>query len=155
MGAYLDAPALVPRTNEQGPDEADRTRFTVVATAYPAGGAGQCSECPSDGQINQAVGEVSYVSTLFRGPITEATCLPCLPGLLAILSRLDEGPLTVALYSPCVGVDTPQVRELDDRRAELIGLLVSTSEDCTYVRRVLAQRYTALQAELRRIAGVA
>ena len=170
MSAYPAAATLVlrsaiPRTAELRTPEPRvvepverRTRFTVVTAPYPASshladGAGQCSECPESGPINSAVGEVRYDSKLFRGPITEAVCLPCLPGLIQILDGLDEGPLEVALYSPCAGANTHRISRIDHERAELVGMLVAAKGPLTAV--MLGQLFAAAGAQLRKIAEVA
>ena len=155
MPAYPDAPTVVLRSLERHPDrDAElRLRFAVTAVPAPVGGAGECSECRNDGPINQAVGEVRYVSTVFRGPITEVVCLPCLPGLLQILHGLGETPLEVALYSPCAGADTPRVKALNHERARLVGLLLATRGPLSVI--MLGQMYAAVGARLRRIAEAA
>ena len=158
MSGYLDTQTRVlrstdPRTARPDATESEqRTRFTVATTPYPVGGAGECGECPSDGPINQAVGEVRYRSSIFRSRIHEAVCLPCLPGLLSILSSLHESPLTVALYSPSSGTRTEREIELNEDREEVVTWLV-WAHGRPALTTMLQQLFTAATAELHRVAG--
>jgi hypothetical protein len=153
MSAYTEPQTRVLRAIDHRTAEqpTQRTRFTVVTTPYPSEGVGECGECPSGGPINQAIGEVRYRSKLFKSLLNEATCLPCLPGLLSILSSLHESPLQVALYSPRPGGVTDQVRELDHERAEVLALLTVAKGPKTTA--MLGQLFAAATAELHRVAG--
>ena len=153
MSAYPGASTHVLRSIDPRTAES-RTRFTVTDVPYPVGGPGECSECPSDAPIKQAVGEVRYRSSIFRSRIHEAVCLPCLPGLLGVLASLHENPLTVALYSPCAGDRSERVQALNAEREDLVWMLAVTP-GLESLAKMLQGLFTAYSAQLQRIAEVA
>jgi len=152
MSAYPTAPTLVLRSGE--PRTESHTQFEVTAVPYPGNGAGECPECRAGGRTSQAIGEVRYRSSVFRSRQHDAVCLPCLPGLLGILARLHENPLTVALYSPTAGDRSDRVLELNAEREDLVVQLVAAT-GLEKVTEMLQQNYAAASAQLRRIAEVA
>ena len=164
MSAYSAAATLVlrsavPRTAELLTPEPRvvepverRTRFTVVTTMVPFDGPAPCSVCPESGAIGQAIGGVRYNSTFLGGWADEPVCLPHLPELIRTLADLNEGPLEIALYSPCALANTPRVRRLDREREELVRWLV-WAHGLPALTRMSQSLFAAATAVLHRVAG--
>jgi len=124
----------------------------VVTTMIPFDGPAPCSVCPESGAIALAIGGVRYDSTFLGGWADEPVCLRHLPELVRTLADFNEGPLEIALYSPCAMANTPRVRRLDHERAMQVGCLFDAL-GFPYLTRMFQQMFTATTAELHRVAG--